>query len=100
MSAGRREPGPPVPTVPRGSGGTPDIADAAHKDAFHRRSAQVVAKDWAHDDAALAEQMLIIFARATHAAVYRGSQIVAAARAAAAIQLQHGRGQARPLASV
>ncbi|WP_108502482.1 TetR/AcrR family transcriptional regulator [Paracoccus indicus] len=75
-------------------GDTPEIADAvaAHKDAFHRRIAEVVAKDLGQDDPALAEQMLILFEGATHAAVYRGQQAVAAARAVAAILLESARG--------
>ena len=74
-------------------GDTPEIAEAvaAHKEAFHRRVDEVVAMDLGHEDPALAEQVVVLFEGATHAAVYRGAGAVSAARAAAAILLQRAR---------
>ena len=74
-------------------GDTPEIATAvaAHKKAFHRRIGEVVAMDLGREDTALAEQVLVLFEGATHAAVYRGAQAISAARAAAAILLQRAR---------
>lgn len=66
-------------------GDTPEIAAAveAHKTAFHRRIYEVVAMDLGREDPALADQVLVLFEGATHAAVYRGAEAVFAARAAA-----------------
>ena len=74
-------------------GDTPEIAEvvAAHKEAFYRRVGEVVALDLGRNDPALAEQVLVLFEGATHAAVYRGAQTVSAARVAAAILLERGR---------
>lgn len=74
-------------------GDTPEIAEAvaAHKEAFHRRVGEVVATDLGREDPALAEQVLVLFEGATHAAVYRGAQTVSAARTAAAILLGRAR---------
>ena len=73
-------------------GDTPEIAEAvaAHKEAFHRRVGEVVALDLGRNDPALAEQVLVLFEGATHAAVYRGAQAVSAARTAAAILRREG----------
>lgn len=74
-------------------GDTPEIAAAvaAHKEVFHRRVGEVVAKDLEREDPTLAEQVLVLFEGATHAAVYRGAQTVSAARAAATILLERAR---------
>ncbi|PYE80876.1 TetR/AcrR family transcriptional regulator [Pseudoroseicyclus aestuarii] len=74
-------------------GDTPEIAEAvaAHKEAFHRRVGEVVATDLGCEDPVLAEQVLVLFEGATHAAVYRGAQTVSAAKAAAAILLERAR---------
>jgi AcrR family transcriptional regulator len=74
-------------------GDTPEIADAvaAHKTAFHQRVGEIVAADLEREDPALAEQMLVLFEGATHAAVYRGTEAVSAAQAAAAILMERAR---------
>ncbi len=74
-------------------GDTPEIAEvvAAHKEAFLRRIGEVVATDLGRKDPALAEQVLVLFEGATHAAVYRGAQTVTAAKAAAAMLLERAR---------
>lgn len=71
-------------------GDTPEIAEAvaAHKAAFYRRVDEIVAADLGRGDPALAEQVLILFEGATHAAVYRGAEVVPAARLAAAILVE------------
>ncbi|PZX15273.1 TetR family transcriptional regulator [Palleronia aestuarii] len=74
-------------------GDTPEIAEAvaAHKTAFHQRVTEVVSADLGHDDPGLAEQVLVLFEGATHAAVYRGAEAVSAARAAAGILMERAR---------
>ncbi|SFI97297.1 TetR/AcrR family transcriptional regulator [Albimonas pacifica] len=74
-------------------GDAPEIAEAvaAHKEAFRRRVAEVVAADLGREDPELAEQILILFEGAAHAAVYRGPEAAEAARAAAATLLQGAR---------
>ena len=74
-------------------GDTPEIAKAValHKEAFQARIAEVVAIDLGREDPALAEQVLILFEGATQAAVYRGPETVAAARAAAVHLLERAR---------
>lgn len=74
-------------------GDTPEIAAAveAHKTAFHQRVAEVVASDVGREDPALAEQILVLFEGATHAAVYRGAEAVTAARTAAATLVEGAR---------
>lgn len=69
-------------------GDTPEIAQVvlAHKDAVHARIADIVALEiGGGGDPDLAEQIVILFEGATAAAVYRGVEAVAAARAAAGI---------------
>ena len=56
----------------------------AHKAAFTQRIGQIVAMDLGREDQALSDQILILFEGATHAAVYRGTEAVSAARVAAA----------------
>lgn len=74
-------------------GDTPEIAEAvaAHKAAFHQRVGEIVAADLGYEDPALAEQILILFEGATHAAVYRGADSLSAARAAAGILMDRAR---------
>ncbi len=74
-------------------GDTPEIAGAvaAHKAAFGQRVADIVAADLGREDADLAEQVLVLFEGATHAADYRGAKAVSAARAAAAILTRRAR---------
>lgn len=74
-------------------GDTPEIAEvvAAHKAAFHRRVSEIVTADLGREDSALAEQVLVLFEGATHAAVYRGGGAVSAARAAAAVLVERAR---------
>ncbi|PKR54956.1 TetR/AcrR family transcriptional regulator [Thalassospira marina] len=66
-------------------GDIPEIAAvvAAHKERFGERVRAIVAQDLGHDDANLADQILVLFEGATATAVYRGSDAVAAARRAA-----------------
>lgn len=68
-------------------GETPEIADTvmAHKTAFTARLREIVAADLGRDDPALAEQVLVLFEGAIHAAVYRGPEAISAAQAAAAV---------------
>ena len=74
-------------------GETPEIAKAvaAHKAAFHRRIEEVVTADLGREDPVLAEQILVLFEGATHAAIYRGAKAASAARAAAAILMDKAR---------
>lgn len=74
-------------------GGTPEIEAAvtAHKEAFARRVGEIVATEKGRADPLLAEEVLVLFEGATHAAVYRGAKAVAAARAAAATLLAQAR---------
>lgn len=74
-------------------GETPEIAEAvaAHKAAFAQRIGEVVAAELGRDDPALAEQVLVLFEGATHAAVYRGPEAVTAARDAAAALVERAR---------
>lgn len=75
-------------------GGTPEIAAAveAHKAAFTARIADIVALDLGGGgDADLADQILVLFEGASHAAVYRGVGAVASARAAAAVLVDRAR---------
>ncbi|RVU39511.1 TetR/AcrR family transcriptional regulator [Hwanghaeella grinnelliae] len=74
-------------------GDTPEIAEAVslHKEALQQRIREVVAMDLGREDLALAEQVLVLFEGATHAAVYRGAQTVSAARAAAFTLLERAR---------
>ena len=74
-------------------GDTPEIAEAvaAHKAAFHQRVGEVVAADMGYEAPALAEQVLVLFEGATHAAVYRGADSLSAARAAARILMERAR---------
>lgn len=67
-------------------GDIPEISEAvtAHKVAFTQRIGQIVAMDLGREDQALSDQILILFEGATHAAVYRGTEAVSAARVAAA----------------
>ncbi|QDL91992.1 TetR/AcrR family transcriptional regulator [Paroceanicella profunda] len=67
-------------------GDLPEVAEAvaAHKAAFHRRLGEIVAAECGGaEDAALTEQVLVLFEGATAAAVYRGPGAVTAARQAA-----------------
>lgn len=69
-------------------GDTPEIAQVVltHKDAVRARIADIVALDiGGSGDPDLTEQIVILFEGATAAAVYRGAEAVAAARAAAGI---------------
>lgn len=74
-------------------GDTPEIAAAVrdHKAAFRERVHAIVAADLGDPDAALAEQVLVLFEGATHAAVYRGTGAVTAARDAAAVLTEGAR---------
>lgn len=74
-------------------GDTPEIAEAvaAHKTAFLQRIDEVVATDLGHEAPLLAEQVLILFEGATHAAVYRGVDAVSVARSAAAVLVEGAR---------
>lgn len=75
-------------------GDTPEIAAAvaAHKDALHQRISKVVALDLGHEDPLLAEQVLLLFEGATHAAIYRSADVVSAARSAVAVLIERARG--------
>lgn len=69
-------------------GDTPEIAQVvlAHKEAVRARIADIVALEiGGGGDPDLAEQIVILFEGAAAAAVYRGAEAVAAARAAAGI---------------
>ncbi|WP_118135916.1 TetR/AcrR family transcriptional regulator [Oceanicella sp. SM1341] len=75
-------------------GDAPEIAGVvlAHKAAFRARLGEIVAAELgpgAHE--ALTEQILVLFEGAIHAAVYRGPQAAASARAAAAVLLREAR---------
>ncbi|MEN3793759.1 helix-turn-helix domain-containing protein [Fulvimarina sp. MAC3] len=74
-------------------GDTPEIAEAVrlHKTAFQNQIARTVAADLGREDAELAEQVLVLFEGATHAAVYRGEGAVRAAQSAAAILTDRAR---------
>ena len=74
-------------------GDTPEIAEAValHKEAFHQRIGEIVAMDLGREDPALTEQVLVLFEGATHAAVYRGADVVSAAQAAAAVLVERAR---------
>ncbi|MEQ8895565.1 MAG: helix-turn-helix domain-containing protein [Roseovarius sp.] len=74
-------------------GEVPGIAEAvaAHKAAFRTRIHEVVAADLGRADEALAEQVLVLLEGASHAAVYRGTAAVDAARAAAAALVERAR---------
>ena len=74
-------------------GDTPEIAEAvaAHKAGFTQHIVAIVAADLGREDADMAEQVLVLFEGATHAAVYRGRKAVSAARAAAATLLEGAR---------
>ncbi|SEA85235.1 TetR/AcrR family transcriptional regulator [Rubrimonas cliftonensis] len=75
-------------------GATPEIAEVVmgHKAALRARIAEIVAVDVGDgEDAALAEQILILLEGATAAAVYRGPEAVAAARAAAGVLVAKAR---------
>ncbi|MCF3932022.1 TetR/AcrR family transcriptional regulator [Acuticoccus sp. M5D2P5] len=72
----------------------PVLADAvmAHKAAFRERVAEIVAAEVGEETAAgLSEQILVLIEGATAAAVYRGPDAVAAARAAAATLIDGAR---------
>lgn len=72
---------------------TPEIAEAvrAHKTAFRNQVARTVAVDLGREDPELAEQVLVLFEGATHAAIYRGEGAVHAARSAAVILTERAR---------
>lgn len=75
-------------------GETPEIAEtvAGHKTGLRQRIGEIVAADLGNDgDPILAEQVLILFEGATHAAMYRGVEAVSAARTAAAILAERAR---------
>ncbi|MCJ1962448.1 TetR/AcrR family transcriptional regulator [Novosphingobium mangrovi (ex Hu et al. 2023)] len=74
-------------------GEIPEIARAvaAHKAAFQAHVAAIVEHDLGGRAPALAEQILVLFEGATHAAVYRGVDAVRAARAGAAILMDAAR---------
>jgi len=63
----------------------PDLVDwiRAHKATVRERIAHCVAAELGRSDEALAEQVLVLFEGATHAAVYRGETAIAAAGQAA-----------------
>ncbi|TYC52975.1 TetR/AcrR family transcriptional regulator [Rhodobacterales bacterium] len=71
-------------------GDTPEIATvvSSHKTAFRQRIHEIVAADLGHDDPDLSEQILVLVEGATHAAVYRGSAAVSAARSAAGLLVE------------
>ncbi|MEW5424867.1 TetR/AcrR family transcriptional regulator [Amorphus sp. 3PC139-8] len=74
-------------------GEIPKIAEAVatHKAAFGARVQEIVTADLGHDDPILAEQVIVLFEGATHAAVYRGAAAVSAARSAVAILVERAR---------
>ncbi|MER0237632.1 helix-turn-helix domain-containing protein [Fulvimarina sp. MAC8] len=74
-------------------GDTPEIAEAVrvHKTAFQNQVARTVATDLGHEDAEIAEQILVLLEGATQAAIYRGDEAVHAARSAAAILIDRAR---------
>lgn len=69
-----------------GGGGDPAIERRvkAHKEAMRRRIADCVRHDLGRADERLAEQILVLFEGATHAAIYRGGEAIEAAALAAA----------------
>ncbi|MBP0617761.1 TetR/AcrR family transcriptional regulator [Jiella mangrovi] len=74
-------------------GDAPEIAEAvrAHKTAFQDQVARIVAADLGREDPDLAEQVLVLFEGAAHAAVYRGADAVRAARKAASTLTERAR---------
>lgn len=74
-------------------GNVPEISEAvrAHKTAFQSQVAGTVAADLGREDPELAEQVLVLFEGATHAAVYRGEGAVRAAQSAAATLTERAR---------
>ncbi|MCJ2184918.1 TetR/AcrR family transcriptional regulator [Novosphingobium sp. 1949] len=74
-------------------GETPEIAHAvaAHKAAFQAHIAAIIEHDLGGRPPALAEQILVLFEGATHAAVYRGVDAVRAARACAELLMDAAR---------
>jgi AcrR family transcriptional regulator len=75
-------------------GDTPEVSDIvmAHKATFRDRIAGIVAADVGGGaDPELAEQIVILVEGATAAAIYRGPEAVAAARAAAGILVERAR---------
>ena len=74
-------------------GDIPEIyeAVATHKAALRQRIGDIVSAELGHADPALADQLLILFEGATHAAAYRGDEAVSAARSAAAVLLEAAR---------
>ncbi|MCB8889349.1 TetR/AcrR family transcriptional regulator [Vreelandella malpeensis] len=66
-------------------GDTPEIKEAvlAHKMRMAKRIARLVEQETGDSDAALTEQIIVLFEGAAAAAAYRGEQAVAAARQAA-----------------
>lgn len=74
-------------------GEIPEISEAvaAHKSTFHKRIADIVLAELGYDDPILAEQVLVLFEGAIHAAVYRGAFSVSAARAAASVLVENAR---------
>lgn len=75
-------------------GDTPEIAEAvaAHKAAFRKRISDIVAVEiGSGGDPDLAEQILVLFEGATHAAIYRGVAAITSARAAAALLIERSR---------
>lgn len=75
-------------------GDTPEIAAAvaAHKEALRQQISKVVALDLGHEDPLLAEQVLVLFEGATHAAIYRSADVASAARSAVAVLIERVRG--------
>ncbi|ORE85790.1 TetR/AcrR family transcriptional regulator [Aurantimonas sp. 22II-16-19i] len=81
-------------TLGETGGETAAIQEAvmAHKAAVRSRIAEIVATDIGHGgNAALADQIVILFEGATAAAAYRGTDAVTAARAAAEILVARAR---------
>ena len=81
-------------TLGETGGETAAILEAvmAHKAAVRARIAEIVATDVGDDgNAPLADQIVILFEGATAAAAYRGTDAVAAARAAAEILVARAR---------
>ncbi|MFC6489133.1 TetR/AcrR family transcriptional regulator [Nitratireductor sp. GCM10026969] len=73
--------------------GEPAIGDrvATHKEAMAALIANCVAADLGEADIVLADQILVLFEGATHAAVYRGTNVVEAARQAATTLVEAAR---------
>lgn len=63
----------------------------AHKEALHRRIGEIVAAEIGRPDEDLTEQILVLLEGATAAAVYRGPEIVAAARKSAETLIRNAR---------